>query len=287
MKRIQIVGLCLVAVFALSALATSSASAAEYGQCRELSKNTTPKTKKGKYIDAGCKTTGKKGKYEWYPGPAANCIAMKKGEYTDAGCSVKSAKAKKGHFELQACAPNCAKLTTEGGKAHLEGETPVKIECEENGSVGAEILSPTEATGRAVYHGCHSEALGGVKCTTSNEAAASGEIKTTTLKANPEVKGGNVWVNYSAKSTPFLAEFECAGAVELYVTGSAAGESAGNTNVESPSSTETFGKIVNGIEGQKLKSEKGVPGSHTHGEPENSWQIQSTKFNGAPGEIRN
>jgi hypothetical protein len=64
MKRIRIVGLCLTAIFALTALMATGASAEsppEVGRCLKLAG--------GKWKDGGCKTPSKPGeeKFEWYP----------------------------------------------------------------------------------------------------------------------------------------------------------------------------------------------------------------------------
>jgi hypothetical protein len=73
MRRIKILGACIVAVCAMSVLVASSASAfvreaPEIGRCL--------KHTGGKWKDGGCKTAAKPGeeKYEWYPayGQAAN-----------------------------------------------------------------------------------------------------------------------------------------------------------------------------------------------------------------------
>jgi hypothetical protein len=64
MKRIRIVGLCLTAIFAFTALMATGASAEtppEVGRCLKLAG--------GKWKDGGCKTPSKPGeeKFEWYP----------------------------------------------------------------------------------------------------------------------------------------------------------------------------------------------------------------------------
>jgi hypothetical protein len=296
MKRIQLVSLCIVAAFALSALVTASASAApQYGKCLALTKNTTPKAKKGKYSDADCqKLFEKKGKptpkgnFEFVPGPAANCVKMKKGEYTDAACTAKSAKAHKGSFEREACFPNCQGIGAEGGPAHLEAASGLKIECLTNGSIGGAILSATTAKGVAHYTGCHAEALGAAKC---ESGATEGLIDTNELLAEPEVKGGKVWINYTAKNPgaaktgkEYLAEFKC-GAIRIRVEDSAAGQDSGNENKQGIKSTQTFAKVVEGIEGQKLTTEANVGKGFE--KPESSWQFQTTEFTAnSPGEIK-
>ena len=84
-RRIRIVGLCLMAVFALSAIiAVASAQASiEFGQCAKTLK--IGKVYKGRYISKTCGNKageeatpeeqgfgGKLNKYEWKPGPAGN-----------------------------------------------------------------------------------------------------------------------------------------------------------------------------------------------------------------------
>src|ERR1700688_198627 len=69
MKRIRIMGLCLVAVFAITAAAAASASAAPaWYECAKAVK--IGKTYTGKYTDKACTTTSptETGKYELQPG---------------------------------------------------------------------------------------------------------------------------------------------------------------------------------------------------------------------------
>lgn len=69
MRRIRIMGLCLVAMFAMGAIAsgTASATAPEFGQCLKKAVKSLPG-----YSDSKCTkvaTEAKKGTYEWIPGP--------------------------------------------------------------------------------------------------------------------------------------------------------------------------------------------------------------------------
>lgn len=73
MRRVTMVGLCLVAALSISALAVATASAAEeapeFGRC--IKKEGKPAGKG--YSDAGCITSVETGaKYEWAPGPGAD-----------------------------------------------------------------------------------------------------------------------------------------------------------------------------------------------------------------------
>jgi hypothetical protein len=68
MRRIRIIGLCLLGAMALAAFTTSSASAAlpELGQCKNVGTG-------GAYKYKGCvvPAPGNKGAFEWVPGPGA------------------------------------------------------------------------------------------------------------------------------------------------------------------------------------------------------------------------
>src|SRR5271169_6400453 len=129
MRHIKLMGVALIAVLAMSAILAVNASAAEYGQCRELTKNTLPKAKHGKYEDAAClhrshklkkgeEVLEEKGNFEWRAGAPVNCEEVKagKGAYEDSACTKLHTKLKKGvpvpdhkgNFEQQPCSPNCA-----------------------------------------------------------------------------------------------------------------------------------------------------------------------------------
>jgi hypothetical protein len=271
MKRIRIMGLVLVAAFALGALVAAGAAQAapEYGQC--VAK------KKGNYTNSGCTTSKpKKGKYEWEPGPSPTCVAKKKGAYTNSECTVK-AKPKKGKYEKN-CPNSCADIKAHGGAAYLEGASGIKIECKTNGSEDGQIESATKASGIAVYTGCHIESLG-VKC--KSAGAKPEEIKTYKLSAKPVEIGGEVWVEYTPFSGTYLAEFECE-VVSLRVKGSADGKDAGNVNTMSVTSTQTFSTA---LKNQNLTTESNTGSGY--GSPEASYQNQVTDFEGEEaGEIR-
>jgi hypothetical protein len=96
MRRIRVVGLCLVAVFASGAIAsaTASAEAPEFGQCLKIVKGTEKKLSlydsakciKHASEDAGTEAEKlKKANYEWVPGPKAG-----ENSFTRAGGVVKT-----------------------------------------------------------------------------------------------------------------------------------------------------------------------------------------------------
>jgi hypothetical protein len=71
MKRISVVGLCLAAMVAFGALATSSAYAGEYGVCLKTARVVRGKERHyaGKWKDNACESERQaNGQYEWYPG---------------------------------------------------------------------------------------------------------------------------------------------------------------------------------------------------------------------------
>jgi hypothetical protein len=195
MRRIRIVGLCLVAAFALSAVVASAAQAEgpEWGHCLAQ--------KKGEYTEGNCKTKSAKahkGKFEWFPGGGAACYPLKHGEYTDSSCTSKSGKPHKGKFEKTAG----GKFTGVGGKGKLWAAA--RFECE-GGSLPGNVRQPCgdvlfttatavectsesasgEATGtsglanvKVTFRGCI--LLGTIPCST--QGAASGEVVVNTMK---------------------------------------------------------------------------------------------------------
>ena len=105
MRRVRIVGLCLVAVLACGAMLASAAQAAEVGECLKLAK--VEGVFHGKYVDKSCQVAatplqeaeGKHNKYEWSPGvSAANASFTGKGQSAEkvgaAGTIACSAKSK-------------------------------------------------------------------------------------------------------------------------------------------------------------------------------------------------
>jgi hypothetical protein len=216
MRRIRMVGLCLVAMFAIGALAASMAQAAspEWGRCE--------KTKGGKYKEAACLTeaTQKKGKYtgkyEWhslkeeeekYKEP--RCLKQTKGNYTESECkTVAEKKGKpdhKGSYEkygpyftgsggtgvLNEVMEHCYK----GSNGEHVNETKAECDHLNNSSGNVEYpeyveCSSEQNTGRAIgvdeledvvvtFKGC--EFNGAVSC---SNTAKEGEVKTEPLKGH-------------------------------------------------------------------------------------------------------
>jgi hypothetical protein len=197
MKRMKMVGLCLVVVFAFGALAgVSSASAAEYGVCVAA--------KKGKYTDAACKTLAvKKGSFEW--APAGACFAMKKGRFADAGCTTEDIKKgkPKGHFE-KAPTPT---YTSSAGTATLETPGLGAVVCSSNTDKG-QITGPTTDRDTVTFVGCETK---GSPCET-NPVGTQGEItnELETILTEPTLGSAEtVFENGSLAGAPISATFFC------------------------------------------------------------------------------
>lgn len=218
MKRIRMVGLCLVAVFALGAIVSTAAQAAapEWGRCVAQ--------KKGEYTNASCTTKSvkaKKGVFEFVAGPAPSCVPQKKGEYTNNTCTIKSVKAKKGTFE-KAGGPGNSSV---GGSATLE--TPAlagPVTCTANTALG-EITGAKTAKDQIKFTTCETE---GKVCTSFQPGLPAGTIETPNLTVGlTEPKGGEIqytFVGEGGLESEFSSEFSCgAGVLEVRTHGLAGG----------------------------------------------------------------
>ena len=202
MKRFKIVGLCLVAVFALTAVMASGAQAGQWGTCTKAAKN--GKVYTGNYTDKLCSTKAaeKNGKYEWVPN-AANIP-----------------------------------FTSEGPASHLKGAAG-EIACE-HGTDSGTFEGATKDTDTFTFDGCKLKPFE-LACKSYNTAEA-GQIVTNALASElidngqkglsgKEPAAGEVWMQETNKGTttdpvfgpgPFLADFECGG-IPFAVTGSVSG----------------------------------------------------------------
>jgi hypothetical protein len=183
MIRMTSVGLCIVAVFAMSALVAESASAEapEYGRCEAKAG--------GKYENKGCtKEKAGKVKFEWVPGPGP------KAKFT-----TKSKEGTLVTFE-----------TTKG--LH-------KVVCTGQTSTG-EVTGPkTTAKVVETFTGCE---WGPVKCNTTGKPEGT-VVTTTLSGALGIVKKGETPLHnkigneLSPTTGSTVAEFSCAGAVVLII----------------------------------------------------------------------
>jgi hypothetical protein len=204
MKRIATVGVCLVAVLALAAVAASSALAAqpEYFTCA--------KAKGGKY-GKGCASFKEGGKGEG--SGFARAAVKTPSKFTD----------KSGLSVLTAYVPGTG----------IVGE----VKCAKATSKGA-IISSTQAEDTITLEKCESSAS---TCTSTQVGEKPGDIKTdvllSTLVATAEAKSG-VGVTVEAKSGGELAEFDC-GTTKFETAGAVTGEESENVEV----ARKTWGNV--------------------------------------------
>ncbi len=235
MRHFKIMGLCLVAVFALVAVAAGSASAAEpeWGHCVAQ--------KHGNYTDPNCTTVATKhgnpshkGGFEWLGGGGASCYAMKHGNYADAGCTTVATKHgvpdHKGHYEK-----------TGGGKfSGLGGAGILKMaayECQQEDGELSVQLPREDCVGLGDSHEgyesfsylateCEGEHASGEStgtdevtnisvrftgCTAFGEPATSAGLPAGEIQVNP-LKGRLGYINKAAHEVGVLLEPTTAGA---------------------------------------------------------------------------
>jgi hypothetical protein len=225
MRRIKMMGLCLVAVLALAAVAVSSASAAlpEYKVCAKATK--VGKFYTGKFNDKNCTSANEAGtgKYE-----LKNWEAAKK----------KGFKGKNGVSTLDSYIPENEATPWTGG-------TVVGIVTCKTGKSAGEITGPKTSTVTVEFKTCTSE---GKKCTSAGQKA--GVIKTKLLSATlGYIKAGVVGSDVEAADKGVSAAFNCEG-LEISTVGSVIGTNSGNINKISKEGVQTFS--VNGKGGQEV-----------------------------------
>jgi hypothetical protein len=203
MRKTRIVGLALLAVFALSAVVTSEASAKvktewkapQWGKCTKVG------AKKGLYGAATCgtKVAGETGEWEWEP--------------SRVNLPFTSATGK-------------AALKSENAK----GEKKEEVTCTASTDKG-EVVGTTEANETTVGEGAKKDVdtisftsctLVGVKCNSAKPPAKEGEIITAALETKLVKSGIEVFDIFQAPGEGTIASFKC-GAVSFVVTGKVAG----------------------------------------------------------------
>ena len=209
MRRIQIVGLCLGAVFAFSAMAASSAYAGEYGTCvktKEVEKHYT-----GNYKDKNCTeyTGSGTSEYEWEPTLSGSKIAV-----------------------------------TDSSKVATLESALGNVTCKKSTSAG-DITGPKSATDTVTFTSCEAvkekansegEPAGTIKTSLLNARLVDhGE---TAGGKEPAV--GEVWDCLTSAEGPYLAQFEFS-KIKLRVKGEVCGVVTG-INQMATKSTQTFSK---------------------------------------------
>lgn len=173
MRHLRIIGLALVAVFAVTAFAASSASALpEWGKCEAKAG--------GKYLDSNCTKKGtlkNPGSFEWKKGASLAPVSFSGHNEGSGGVLTTGLNECHGGTDEGKRVPR--KTCTEaGGTVSESGEGHISVECaaETNTGVseGAKKISKVHVT----FTGCN---LGGsIPC--NSEGAPEGEIHTNELK---------------------------------------------------------------------------------------------------------
>ena len=215
MKRTRIVGICLVAMFAMSAIIATAAHAGEYGECVKQSK-----PYKGNWTDKNCQISspGKEGKYEWSPGVIeGNRVLVAKtkaAELVGAGGTV-SCKKSVTAGKITGLKTNTEQVKFEG----CEFKGPVVGECHSTGQPGGVILT-NQLKSTLIDHG---------------EKGASG--------GEPAV--GEVWNELAAESGGVQAQFLCAALVEIKTKGTVSGVfTSGSVNVMAKKAEIEFNGVL-------------------------------------------
>jgi hypothetical protein len=192
------VGLALVAVFAMAAVVATSASALpEFGQCFVQAKH------EGKFTNAGCTVKAKKvsekftGEFEW----RKETEVANKGTAGESGTAVLSTN-------IVFCLPSHENL--EKCRAGEEEATlPISLECEKEVNQG-QITGSKEFTNLQVtFEGC--KVFGSTPC---GNTSVEGQIQTFPLKGklgyiNKATKPRQVGVLLEPKTKPEFARFTC------------------------------------------------------------------------------
>jgi hypothetical protein len=246
MKRIRIMGLCLVAVFAFTAVAAASASAAgpEYMTCQKVSKVTVKykvtKIVKGVPVESEKEKAITEGKFAskncsgtelapepgvYYPGP--------EGKYELGSYSLAKTTAYKvagGPSELYNWAPTGPPIST--------GKTEGVVSCTSSKGVGDQ-LNATQGVVTVEYKGCSTE-KGALPCASgSKKGVITTDLMATQLVAlYPEGQDGVLVASAKGGEEP-LATFKC-GPVTIETKGAALGLIAGDIGTISKEATDTF-----------------------------------------------
>jgi hypothetical protein len=174
MIRIRIIGLALVAVFAISAVAASTASAQlpEFVRCAKVAAG------EPSSWEAGCTTAKASGGYAKVSAGPGLCVKVAPGEpssWEDAACT----KPKTGTGEyIKIAATGKPKFKSTSGESILWTATGKEIKCKADTNAGELTGNQTDKV-VVTFTGCTAPTSFGVAC----ENKAAGEIVTNTLKS--------------------------------------------------------------------------------------------------------
>jgi hypothetical protein len=229
MRHLRMVGLCLVAVFAIAAVAATSASALpEWGKCEKVA----PKT--GAFTDANCTVKAKplnSGEFKWLKGKeveAKRIAAGKKGPVPFSGHSVsgggvltteiRECWVENVTVQLRTTRKHCKEEITKrpSGEERLFTQQ-FKVECANEVHSGEAVAPNLVKNVHVKFTGC--ALFGQTPCKSSGKA--EGEIETLPLKGKlGYIKKAAHEVGVllePAKAKGAFAAFECGGAIGIVV----------------------------------------------------------------------
>ncbi len=226
MRHVRMLGLCLVAVLAVAALASSSASALpEWGKCEAKAG--------GKYSDSNCQTKAKKGSgtFEFIKGKNLKNVPFSGENVGSGGVLTSQLYLCSGPESVQEKRIPHSKCEAEGGEV-----TPfleAAIECESEHNTGEASGSKGITNVSVKFRGC--KLFGSAPCSNGPE---EGEIQVNPLKGelgyiNKAEKKVGVVLEPKTKKGEF-ARFNCAGILSTVV-------GVGNTKEGAAYSPENHG----------------------------------------------
>jgi hypothetical protein len=215
-------GLCLIAAFAVAAITAAGASALpEFGKCEKSA------THEGKYTDSNCtkkaKLVGGKGTGEFEFHNSLHFTKNEK-EFSN-GTGEKVPAVLTSPFHL--CIPSEEKLAKcrEGEKEEVFLGEPIRVECKEIFDLG-EFSSTSSKEVRNIhvtFRGCLAD--GTIAC---SNTASEGVIETNLLKGTlgyiKKVAPKEVGVDIKPQSGKVFARFNCAGLLNITVGAATAAE---------------------------------------------------------------
>lgn len=226
MKRIKLVGLCLLVAGALAAIAgaSSAAAAPEWGVCVAQ--------KDGKFKNSTCtEEVSKKGAFEFRG--ADTCYPLKHGNFTESACkTVSEKKGKPNHKGSYELAPSPT-YTSTTGTATLKSALG-SITCASSVDEGA-ITGPTTDEDAVQFFGC--ETLGQTCLNTVIEGKPS--IATELLPTTLGESAGKVVNTFGVGSSGYSAIFACENVGYFRTSGTTCG-TVSPTNVSGTTSETNF-----------------------------------------------
>jgi hypothetical protein len=206
------VGLCLVAVFALAAVTAASASAAspEWGKCEAQAG--------GKYEDSNCQTKAK-GKtgvkaFEWHKGATLPNIPFTGESVGNGGVLYQGnlyCEGPEGEVLIGTPGHPLSRSQCAAKKGKFQEGGDIFVECEKENATGEASGKANVVNVHVTFKGC--KLFGNSPC--SSAGAASGEVKTNALKGKLGIikkatKEVGVLLEPVTKHGPF-ANFDCGG----------------------------------------------------------------------------